>query len=129
MHRWPAAALFLAGCGYSSTWPDPAAALVDTGGAAATDRYHQPGTPPCSASDPTLAPAQLTVVNGASVALWLHQVSPGSCQEIPLVELPPGGDWSQEVDSNLVFVVRGRDGGLLRWFQAPPGSTWYEALP
>ncbi len=118
----------LAGCGYSSHWPDLPEGTTDTG-PLASDAYHQTGTPPCSTADPGRAPSRLTMHNAGAVPFAVTTTDPATCLEEPFTTVAVGGSFVDTVDTNLVFVVRGPDGGLVRWFGVPPGSDWVEVLP
>lgn len=125
--RWWFAAL-ASGCGYSSYWPETPTGVADTGVVPTqyTDGYHQPG--PVACSDPYDPDAmQLTLNNNTAQALELYAVDPADCAEDFLGPAPSGVGWSGTTTDNLVFVVRGLDGGLVKQFRVVEGSTsWVE---
>jgi hypothetical protein len=120
---------FLVACGYSSHWPDLPDGTAPTEDSAPGTSLYVQGTPPCSTTDPYREPSQLELFNVGDRDFYVYTTDPGTCGEVLFTSVAVGGAWSGTVDSNLVFVVRGPYGGLVRWFGVPSNSDWVESLP
>jgi hypothetical protein len=123
MRVWPGLLLVTSGCGYSSYWPQTPYG-IDTGDGGT---YYLDGTPPCSSPDNQQA-VELQVYNSAEVVLRLSYVDPVTCGETLVADIAAQGSWLGIQTSNLVFVVRGLDGGLVAYFTIPDGTPTFATV-
>jgi hypothetical protein len=105
--RW-IAAIALAGCGYSTYYPQRVEFHDDTG-----------ADIPCSATGGL--PVSLHVTSTSSVDLGLSVVDAYQCTEIPVAVLPALQAIDLTTSEGLVFVARAPDGGFVTWFAVPQG--------
>jgi hypothetical protein len=84
---------------------------------------------PCSAADQgTLA--QLTVHNPTAQSFQLSYMD-DACVEVYFATVGPQASWTDGVGNHLIWVVRDSNGGYVRYFGIPSGSSvsWVETLP
>lgn len=111
--------LLLAGCGYSSYWPQ--------GGPFADTGYVPPQVPCGTASG---APVELTLTSQLAEPLSAWRMDPVSCAEVYEGDLGPYGFGTWSSASGVVWFTRSAQGVTLRWFEVPGGvSAWTEPVP